>query len=107
MPFYSLIPNMLTILLLFTLVDAATLPERSFYGATRSPAASKSGSSSRLITRVHWAHHRRLRLRWTGVIIQLFEWDWDSIAVECTQYIGPAGGFLALKYDTIECCLTT
>lgn len=26
-----------------------------------------------------------------GVIIQLFEWTWPSIAVECTQFIGPAG----------------
>ncbi|CAE6470959.1 unnamed protein product [Rhizoctonia solani] len=25
------------------------------------------------------------------VIIQLFEWSWDSIAAECTNFIGPAG----------------
>ncbi|EGO22943.1 glycoside hydrolase family 13 protein [Serpula lacrymans var. lacrymans S7.9] len=25
------------------------------------------------------------------VIIQMFEWSWDSIALECTQFIGPAG----------------
>jgi hypothetical protein len=25
------------------------------------------------------------------VIIQMFEWTWNSIATECTQYIGPAG----------------
>ncbi|KAJ1307094.1 hypothetical protein OPQ81_001212 [Rhizoctonia solani] len=26
-----------------------------------------------------------------SVIIQLFEWSWDSIAAECTNFIGPAG----------------
>jgi hypothetical protein len=25
------------------------------------------------------------------VIIQMFEWDWDSIAAECKKFIGPAG----------------
>lgn len=25
------------------------------------------------------------------VIIQMFEWTWDSIASECTDFIGPAG----------------
>ncbi|CAE6399533.1 unnamed protein product, partial [Rhizoctonia solani] len=25
------------------------------------------------------------------VIIQMFEWSWDSIAAECTSFIGPAG----------------
>lgn len=29
------------------------------------------------------------------VIIQLFEWSWDSVASECTSFIGPAGyGFV-------------
>ncbi|KAL5532385.1 hypothetical protein ACEPAF_5955 [Sanghuangporus sanghuang] len=29
------------------------------------------------------------------VIIQMFEWSWDSIAAECTAFIGPAGyGFI-------------
>ena len=26
-----------------------------------------------------------------SVIIQMFEWTWDSIAAECTEFIGPAG----------------
>ncbi|KAG8703825.1 hypothetical protein FRC09_003921 [Ceratobasidium sp. 395] len=26
-----------------------------------------------------------------NVIIQMFEWNWDSIATECTNFIGPAG----------------
>jgi hypothetical protein len=29
------------------------------------------------------------------VIIQMFEWNWDSVAAECTDFIGPAGyGFV-------------
>ena len=29
------------------------------------------------------------------VIVQMFEWDWDSIASECTNFLGPAGyGFV-------------
>ncbi|KIY73061.1 glycoside hydrolase family 13 protein [Cylindrobasidium torrendii FP15055 ss-10] len=32
------------------------------------------------------------------VIIQLFEWTWDSIASECTDFIGPAGyGFVQVS----------
>lgn len=32
------------------------------------------------------------------VIIQLFEWSWDSITSECTNFIGPAGyGFVQGK----------
>lgn len=26
-----------------------------------------------------------------SVIIQMFEWSWESIAEECTEFIGPAG----------------
>ncbi|EIN05398.1 glycoside hydrolase family 13 protein [Punctularia strigosozonata HHB-11173 SS5] len=26
-----------------------------------------------------------------AIIVQLFQWNWDSIAQECTQYLGPAG----------------
>lgn len=30
-----------------------------------------------------------------NVIIQMFEWSWDSVASECTNFIGPAGyGFV-------------
>ena len=29
------------------------------------------------------------------VIIEMFEWSWDSVAAECTAFIGPAGyGFV-------------
>ena len=32
------------------------------------------------------------------VIIQMFEWTWDSVAAECTAFIGPAGyGFVQGK----------
>lgn len=28
-------------------------------------------------------------------VIQMFEWTWDSVAAECTEFIGPAGyGFV-------------
>ena len=32
-----------------------------------------------------------LTLSSTEVIIQLFQWNWDSIANECMNFIGPAG----------------
>lgn len=33
-----------------------------------------------------------------NVIIQMFEWTWDSVAAECTNFIGPAGyGFVQGK----------
>ncbi|KAJ7443711.1 glycoside hydrolase [Mycena latifolia] len=33
-----------------------------------------------------------------SVIIQMFEWTWDSIATECTEFIGPAGyGFVQVS----------
>ncbi|ELU39233.1 glycoside hydrolase family 13 protein [Rhizoctonia solani AG-1 IA] len=34
----------------------------------------------------------------SAVIIQMFEWSWDSIAAECTDFIGPAGyGFVQVR----------
>ena len=37
----------------------------------------------------------RLEIRATpgskGVIAQLFEWNWDSVAQECTNFLGPQG----------------
>lgn len=36
-----------------------------------------------------------------SVIIQIFEWSWDSIAAECTNFIGPAGyGYVQGDYYT-------
>ncbi|TFK33166.1 glycoside hydrolase [Crucibulum laeve] len=33
-----------------------------------------------------------------SVIIQMFEWNWDSVAAECTNFIGPAGyGFVQVS----------
>jgi len=32
------------------------------------------------------------------VIAQMFEWTWDSVAAECTNYLGPAGyGFVQVS----------
>ncbi|KAF8315449.1 alpha-amylase-domain-containing protein [Clavulina sp. PMI_390] len=36
-------------------------------------------------------HMRRDIAGSKSVIVQMFEWTWDSIATECTQYLGPAG----------------
>ena len=40
-----------------------------------------------------------------SVIIQMFEWDWDSIAAECKNFIGPAGygsvqGSMSINYHS-------
>jgi len=33
-----------------------------------------------------------------AVIAQMFEWTWDSVAAECTNFLGPAGyGFVQLS----------
>ena len=33
------------------------------------------------------------------VIAQMFEWTWDSIAAECTAFLGPAGyGFVQSSF---------
>ncbi|PIL31197.1 hypothetical protein GSI_05895 [Ganoderma sinense ZZ0214-1] len=33
-----------------------------------------------------------------SVIVQMFEWTWDSVAAECTNFIGPAGyGFVQVS----------
>jgi len=38
---------------------------------------------------------RRLTIRLPAVIAQMFEWNWDSVAAECTNFLGPAGyGFV-------------
>ena len=38
----------------------------------------------------------------SDVIIQLFQWNWDSIANECTNFIGPAGRRLGQTIPTIN-----
>jgi hypothetical protein len=36
------------------------------------------------------------------VIAQMFEWDWDSVAAECTSFLGPAGyGFVQGKVKKV------
>jgi len=41
--------------------------------------------------------------RWSDVIAQMFEWDWASVAVECTNFLGPAGyGFVQGKVINVR-----
>lgn len=41
------------------------------------------------------AHGARAPTAAKNVIVQMFEWDWDSIAAECTDFLGPNGyGFV-------------
>jgi hypothetical protein len=41
------------------------------------------------------SHNDTIQARDTGaskaVIVQMFEWTWDSVAAECTNFLGPAG----------------
>jgi hypothetical protein len=40
-----------------------------------------------------------------NVIADMFEWTWDSIAAECTSFLGPAGyGFVQSKYTSDSVC---
>lgn len=32
-----------------------------------------------------------------GIIVQLFEWNWDSVTSECTNFLGPNGRFAASR----------
>lgn len=54
-------------------------------------------------TSFHGAEARSLDARAPSgskdVIIQMFEWTWDSVAAECTNFIGPAGyGFVQGRF---------
>ncbi|KAG9093717.1 hypothetical protein FRC07_011423, partial [Ceratobasidium sp. 392] len=41
------------------------------------------------------SHYKRAPSTQKKVIVQMFQWTWDSIAAECTQFLGPAGyGFV-------------
>ena len=41
-------------------------------------------------------------LRESVVIAQMFEWDWDSVAAECTSFLGPAGyGYVQGKVNKV------
>lgn len=36
------------------------------------------------------------------VIVQMFEWTWNSVATECTSFLGPAGyGFVQGPHSSI------
>ncbi|KAJ6474893.1 glycoside hydrolase [Mycena sanguinolenta] len=67
---------------------------------------------SSLLPLLAWTAHSALATPLTGnftlesraptgsktVIIQMFEWNWDSVAAECTNFIGPAGyGFVQVS----------
>jgi len=46
----------------------------------------------------HYALSTRSPTGSNTVIIQMFQWDWDSIAAECKSFIGPAGyGFVQVS----------
>ncbi|QRV93130.1 alpha-amylase [Ceratobasidium sp. AG-Ba] len=36
-------------------------------------------------------YHKRVPTTPKKVIVQMFEWTWDSVAAECTNFLGPAG----------------
>ena len=36
-----------------------------------------------------------------GVFVQLFEWSWDDVAVECEQYFGP-NRFAAVQVSPVQ-----
>jgi hypothetical protein len=63
---------------------------RSVPNAVRSPSGSK-GEQIPI-----YAHLKRSLLPGClAVIAQMFEWNWDSVAAECTSFLGPAGyGFV-------------
>ncbi len=48
---------------------------------------------------------RRLTAFHAAVIAQMFEWSWDSVAAECTRFLGPAGyGFVQGQHLTPWMC---
>lgn len=50
-------------------------------------------------------HERREPSSPNTVIIQMFEWDWDSVAAECENFIGPNGyGFVQGDYLSVCKC---
>ncbi|KAH9169807.1 glycoside hydrolase [Lactarius sanguifluus] len=45
-----------------------------------------------------WPHAARSAFENKAVIVQMFEWNWDSVAAECTSFLGPAGyGFVQVS----------
>ncbi|KAH8996004.1 glycoside hydrolase [Lactarius akahatsu] len=45
-----------------------------------------------------WPHAARSASEKKAVIVQMFEWNWDSVAAECTSFLGPAGyGFVQVS----------
>ncbi|KAF9055400.1 glycoside hydrolase [Hymenopellis radicata] len=65
--------------------------------ASASPIALQSNNPAASASLV--SHTRRDAPKTNSVNIQLFGWDWDSVAAECTNFIGPAG----YGYITVLC----
>ncbi|KAG8721907.1 hypothetical protein FRC09_007153 [Ceratobasidium sp. 395] len=43
-------------------------------------------------------HYKRVPSTPKKVIVQMFQWTWDSVAAECTNFLGPAGyGFVQVS----------
>ena len=64
------------------------------------PASKGKGTRDycNLLHQMQLSSSRIARLRGSVVIAQMFEWDWDSVAAECTSFLGPAGyGFVQGK----------
>jgi hypothetical protein len=72
---------------------AASVAAAAFHGCQASGANSADNAQQLAIT---------VPPRLKTVIVQLFEWNWDSVAQECKEFIGPAGygyvqgGFITL-----------
>ncbi|KAL1941622.1 hypothetical protein VTO73DRAFT_7061 [Trametes versicolor] len=69
-----------------------------FTAADARPAAFDAGADAHSL-------HTRAPSGSKDVIIQMFEWTWDSVASECTNFIGPAGyGFVQVSppQETIQ-----
>lgn len=59
--------------------------------ARRAPSTTKSGSIIHGLRVI-------LLICAVDVIVQMFEWTWDSVAAECTAFLGPAGyGFVQVS----------
>jgi hypothetical protein len=88
---------------LLSILTFVAIAQAKFHGA-RSPSGSRaharanaarapSGSNGEQIPTIHV--RKVLTTRFSVVIAQMFEWTWDSVAAECTTFLGPAGyGFV-------------
>jgi alpha-amylase len=78
-----------TALVSTTVLVAAGLAPTAAGAAPATPAAPPSRAA--LQARAGAADAPSLRSASPGVMANLFEWNWDSVASECTDVLGPAG----------------